>query len=104
MSTITRRVQTTEKFRECEQSTTVVVGEIEYYLHQVPAHVITFQPSRPLDGLFSGLKGDLRPCTVTDWSEDQLNKEDLDSISAKYALHDDVWTPAFLEGENSYRR
>lgn len=99
-----QRLQTTENFRFYEQSTTIVIGEIEYYIDQAPAHVITFQPSRPLDGLSRGLKGDLRPCTVTDWSEDQLNKENLDSISAKFALHDDIWTPAFLEGENSYRR
>lgn len=97
MSTTMRKSKTSEESTAYEQSTTVVIGEIEYYLDQAPAHVITFQPSRPLDGLSSRLKGDLRPCTVINWSKDQLNKEDLDSISAGFALHDDVWTPAFLE-------
>lgn len=97
-------VQATHDGRAYGQCTTVVTtfGGIEYYIDQAPAQVITFQSPRS-DGHFSSLKGDLLPCTVIKWSEDQLDKEDLDATSAKFALHDDVWQPAFLEGETSCR-
>ena len=87
------------------QRTTIIAsfGGIKYYVDPAPVQVISFQPSRPSDGFFSSLNGDLRPCTVIDNSNDHLNKEDLDTITSNLALHDDVWTPAFLEGETSRR-
>ncbi len=93
--------EATHDFRVYAQNTTIIItfGGIEYYLDQASAQVITLQPSRPLVRLFSGLNGDLFPCTVINSSKDQLNKEDLDVISVKFALHDDVWTDAFLKGE-----
>ena len=83
------------------QSTMIVntIGGIEYCLDQAPTQVITIQRSSSSDRPLSGLKGDLYPCTVIDTSKEQLNKEDLDAISAKFALQDDVWTHAFLESE-----
>ena len=78
-------------------------GGIECYLDQSPAHVISFQPSCSSDENFSGLNGDLVPCTVFNGSTEEFNNEDLDAIAAELALHDDVWTPAFLKGEISYR-
>lgn len=105
MSNVVQKFQATHDFKSYEQSTTVFVtfGNIEYYLDQAPAEIITLQPSRSSDGLFSGLKGGLLPCTVIDWSKEQLDKEDLDAISAEFAIRDDVWTPVFLEGKNSCR-
>ena len=86
-------------------STTIIAsfGGIKYYLDTAPAQVVALQPSRPLIGSFSALNGDLFPCTVINLSKDQLNKEDLDRIIAEFALYDDVWTHAFLEGETSCR-
>lgn len=105
MSTIVPEIQATHDSRFYGPSNTVIVtfGEIHYYLDQAPAHVISFQPSRPLDGLFRCLKGDVLPCTVIDWSKDQLSKEDLIAIGARCVSHDDVWTPIFLAGETSCR-
>ena len=106
MSLTVTKDEATHDFGVHAQNTTIVTtfGGIEYYLDQAPAQVITLQPSRPLVRLFSSLSGDLFPCTVINSSKDQLNKEDLDAISAKFALHDDVWTQAFLEGETRCRR
>ena len=103
MSTIVPEIQATHGSKFYGQSNTFVgtFGEIHYYLDQVPAHVISFQPSRPSDGLFGGLRGDVLPCTVIDWSKDQLSKEDLIALCARFVLHDDVWTPVFLAGETS---
>ena len=78
-------------------------GGIEYYLDQSPAHTISIQTTYSLDQTFSGLKGDPIPCTVFNGSEDEFNNEDLDAVSSKLAHHDDVWTPAFLQSETSYR-
>ena len=75
---------------------------IEYYLDQSPAHAISFPPSYSSDEIFSGLKGDLIPCTVFNGSKEEFNIEDLDAITAELALQDDVWTPAFLQSETSY--
>ena len=85
------------------QSTTIFAsfGGIKHYVDPAPAQVISFRPSRPSDGFFSSLNGELYPCTVIDNSNDHLNNEDLDTITSNFALHDDVWTPAFLEGETS---
>ena len=105
MSTIVPKIQATRESRAYGRINTVIVtfGDFEYYVDQSSAHVITVQPSRPLDGIFTGLKGDLLPCTVIDWAKEQLKKEDLNAISANFALRDDVWTPAFLESETSRR-
>ena len=78
-------------------------GGIEYYLDQFPIHTISFQPPYSSDEIFNGLKEDLIPCTVFNGSKEEFNNEDLDAISAELALHDDVWTPAFLQSESSYR-
>ena len=97
---------TKEDFGAHAQNTTIITnfGGVEYCVNQPPAQIITFQPSRPSLELFGGLNGDLFPCTVIDLSKDQLNKDDLDAISAKFTLCDDVWTQAFLEGQTSLRR
>ena len=87
------------------QSTSIlaIFGGIRYYVDPAPAQVISFQPSRPSDGFFSSLKGDLRPCTVIDYSNDHFDKHDLDNIISNVALHDDVGTSAFIKGETSCR-
>lgn len=105
MSTIVQAIQETHDSKVYQQRTTTVItfGGIDYYLDQAPAHVISFQPSKPTDRLSNGLQENLLPCTVINWSKDQLYKEDMDAISAKFVLRDDVWTPAFLEGEASRR-
>ena len=76
-------------------------GGIKYYVDPKPAQVISFQPSRPTDGFFGSLNGDLRPCTVIDDSIDHLNMEGLGNIASFFAHYDDVWTSAFLEGETN---
>ena len=88
------------------QSTSIIAsfGGIRYYVDPTPAQIISFQPSRPSDGFSSSLKGDLRPCTVIDYSNDHFNKLDLDNVVSNVALHDDVWTSAFMKGETSRRR
>ena len=103
MSTIVRRIQGTHASKTDGQINTglVTFGEIEYYLDQAPAEIISFRASHPWEWLFSSCQGDILPCTVIDWSTDQLKKADLDAISTDIALRDDVWTPAFLEGETS---
>ena len=105
MSTIVTQKEASHGFHTHGQNIVAIAtfGGIEYYLDQTSAEIITFQPSRPSSGLFSGLNGDLFPCTVINWSKDHFNKEDLDAISAKFALHDDVWTQAFLQSETSWR-
>lgn len=105
MSTVMQAVQETHDSKVYQQHTNTVItfGGIDYYLDQAPAHVISFQPSKPADRLSDGLQQNLLPCTAINWSKDQLDKEDLDAISAKFVLRDDVWTPAFLEGEASCR-
>ena len=92
MFTIVPEIQATHDSRFYGPSNTLIVtfGEIHYYFDQAPAHVISFQPSRNSAGLFGGFKGDVLPCTVIDWSKDQLSKEDLISISARFISHDDV--------------
>ena len=104
MPPIAAKDEATHDFGVHASSTTIVTnfGGIEYYLAQAAAQVITLQPSRPLIGLFSG-KGDLFPCTVINSSKNQLNRQDLEALSAKFALHDDVWTHAFLESKTSCR-
>lgn len=99
MSTLVQAIQETHDSKVYQQRTTTVVtfGGIDYYLDQAPVHVISFQPSKPADRLSNGLQQNLLPCTVINWSKDQLDKEDLDAISASFVLRDDVWTPAFLE-------
>ena len=78
-------------------------GGIEYYLDQSPAHTISLQTSYSWNQIFSGFKGDPIPCTVFNGSKDEFNNEDLDAVRSKLAHHDDVWTPAFLQRETSYR-
>ena len=78
-------------------------GGIEYYLDHSPAHTISLQTSDSSDEVFSGLKGDPIPCTVFNGSEHEFNNEDLDAVGSRLAHQDDVWTPAFLQSETSYR-
>ena len=78
-------------------------GGIKYYVDPKPVQVISFQPSRPTDGFFSSINGDLRPCTVISSSDESLNMERLDAIPAFFTHFDDVWTSAFLEGETNRR-
>ena len=91
------------------QSTSIIAsfGGIKYYIDPTPAQVISSQPSPPSDGFFrslkSSLKGDLRPCTVMDYSNDRFDRQDLDDIISNVGLHDDVWTSAFMMGETSRR-
>ena len=88
------------------QSTSIIIasfGGIQYYVDPTPAKLISFRPSRPSDGFFNSLNGDLGPCTVIDYSNDHLNKQNLDNIISNIALHDDVWTSAFTQGETSRR-
>lgn len=102
MSTSVRTIQgihASETRGQTKISTTF--GEIEYNLDQAPAGIISFQA--PAEGLISGSQGDVLPCAVINWSEDQLKKADLDAISTKFALRDDVWTSEFLEGKTSCR-
>ena len=105
MSRTVTKDEATLGFGVHASSTTIIttLGGIKYYLDTAPTQVITLQPSRPLVRSFNALNGDLFPCTVINLSNDQLNKEDLDGISAEFALYDDVWTHAFLEGETSCR-
>lgn len=84
-------------------TTLIIFGEIEYYLDQAPTEVISFPASHPPEGLFSGFQGDVLPCTVINWSADHFDSADLYAIGTKFALRDDVWTAAFLEGETSCR-
>ena len=104
MSPMVTKEETFHAFWAHAQNTTIhtVFGGIEYYLDQAPAQVITPLSSSLSDGLFSGLNEDLFPCTVLNLRKDQLNRKDLDAISAKFALYDDVWTRAFLKGETSH--
>ena len=103
MSIIVQDHQATHDDRYQERGTSIVItfGGFEYYLDRAPAHEPTVQPCRPSDKPFWALKEDLLPCTVIDWSKDQLSKEDLDATRANLSLHDDVWTPTFLEGKPS---
>ena len=106
ISTTVPNIQAKHDSRLSHQTSTatiITVGEVEYYLHHAPAHVLSFHPSHPSRQLFLGLDQDLLPCTVIDWSKDQLNKDDLEALTANFALHDDVWTPAFLQGETRCR-
>lgn len=102
MATVVRNMQATHDLENDERSTTIItsLGGIDYYLDGSAAVVIFSQLLRPSNAFSNSIEGDLRPCTVVDWSKDHLNKEDLSAISSKYTVHDDVWTPAFLEGEN----
>ena len=102
MSTIVPSIQAAHAHGQIT-TTFTSFGGIEYYLDPAAAQVISFQPSRPSDGFFGSLKGDLRPCTVVHQSKDYLDKEDLDAFTLDLALHDDVWTPAFSEGKTSCR-
>ena len=101
MSRTGTKDKATHDFGVPASSTSIITtfAGIEYYLDVAPAQAITLRPPRPFARLFSGLNGYLLPCTVINSSKDQLNEEDLDTISTKFALHDDVWTRAFLEGE-----
>lgn len=81
------------------QSTSIIIasfGGIQYYVDPAPAQVISFRPSRPF-------KEDLRSCTVLNCSNDHLNEQGLDNLISNVALHDDVWTSAFMKGETSRR-
>ena len=103
MSTDVRDSQATQVHGQCT-SIIASFGGIKYYVDPTPAHVISFQPSRPSDGFFSSFKGDLRPCTVLDYSNDCSNRQDLDKIISNVDLHDDdVWTSAFMMGKTSRR-
>ena len=101
MSSFTPYIQATHGLQSHGKDSTVIktFGEIDYHLDQAAAEVISFQPSRPSDGFFGSHNRDVLPCTVVNWSNEHFSKKDLDAITAKYALHDDVWTPAFLQGE-----
>lgn len=76
-------------------------GGVEYYVHQAPSHRLTFQPSpkQSLTG-YDSLRS-LYPCSVVNWSEGRFDKDNLNAISAELDFYDDVWTPAFLDGETS---
>ena len=102
MPTIVPSVQATQAHG---QSATIITsfGGIEYYVDPAAAQVISFQPCRPSDGFFGSLKGDLHPFTVINQSKESIDKEDLDALTFDFALRDDVWTPAFSEGETSCR-
>ena len=100
MSTSERSIQAAQAHGQGTTIITTFEG-IEYCLDPAAAQVISFKPSRPSDGFFSSLNEDLRPCTVINYSKDQPNKKELNAIISKTALHDDVWTPAFLEGETN---
>ena len=78
-------------------------GGIEYHLSQSPIHTISLQTSNSSNGISSGFRDDPIPCTVFNGSKDEFDNEDLDAVRSKLADHDDVWTPAFLPSESSYR-
>ena len=78
-------------------------GGIKYYVDPEPAQVVLYQPARPSDGFFSSLNGDLRPCTVIICSANNHTRESLTNITSVFSNLDDVWTPAFYEGETSRR-
>ena len=78
-------------------------GGIKYYVDPEPAQVILYQPDRPSDGFFSSLNGDLRPCTVIACSDDSHTRESLVNVNSFFSQFDDVWTPAFYEGETNHR-
>ena len=96
-------VQNFRAMKTHEQSAVTITsfGGIEYYLGPATAQIISIRPSRPSDGFFGSLKGDLRACTVIDHYKDDFNKDDIAVVSSEFAQRDDVWTPAFLEGEAS---
>ena len=102
MPTNVRDSQATQA-QEHSVTTIASFGGIKYYVDPKPVQVISFQPSRPTDGFFSSLNGDLRPCTVIGTSDELLNVEGLGTYSSFYARYDDVWTSAFLEGERNRR-
>ena len=103
MSLVTTKDEATHDFGAHAPKTISITtfGGIQHCLDQVPTQIVALQPSRPLVKLFSDLDGDLFPCTVIRLSKDQPNKENLDAIGAEFALHDDVWTHTFMEGETS---
>ncbi len=105
MSTNVGELQAKRGLEACGQRITTIAtfGDNEYYLDPAAAEVISFQPSPPSNGFFDSLKGDLRPCTTINRSKDQLGNEDFHVITSDFTLHDDIWTPAFLEGKTSYR-
>ena len=84
-----------------ERRTTTITtfGNVQYLLDQVAAQVISFGPSRRFKDFLTSPKGELRPCTVIEWSKDHLDKHDLNVLRSDFAVQDDVWMPEFLEGE-----
>ncbi len=80
-------------------TTIATFGGIEYHVDQIAVHIINLQPHCRVVGLFHGLKRDLYPCTVINLSKGQIIQVELDAITTEFALRDDVWTQAFLEGE-----
>lgn len=79
----------------------IAVGGIDCYLHQGPSHHLTSLPSQTQNSTGFNASRDLYPCSVINWSKGRFDKENLNAISAELAHHDDVWKPAFLEGEIS---
>ena len=95
-----QNLQATQAHEQSTVTTTSFEG-VEYCLGPATAQKISFQPSRPWNGFFGGLKGDLCACTVIDYYKDHFDKEDIAIITSEFTRRDDVWTPAFLEGEAS---
>lgn len=104
MSTNVQNIQGIHRSVIHERNSTITktFGDAEYLLDQIAVPPLCFRCSRSLNGLFNSLKGDLRPCTLIKRREEDSDKQDLDAIISNFTVHDDVWTPAFLEGETSF--
>ena len=104
MSTNIQNIQGIHRSVIHEKNTTITktFGDAEYLLDQIAVPLLSFRRSRSLNGFSNSLKGDLRPCTLINWGEEDSDKQDLDAIISNFTVHDDVWTPAFLDGETRF--
>ena len=72
------------------------VEGVQYYVHDTATHLTA---SLGAAATFFSDRQDLTPCTVINWAEDRFESKDLGFISNDFALHDDVWSPSFLDGK-----
>ena len=80
----------------------ISVGGNDYYVHQAASHRFSLPTPLSHEVPSRNFTTDLIPCTVVNWAEDQFTEDNLSTIAANFASHDDVWNPAFLAGRISH--
>ena len=83
--------------------TVVVGGNASYFVPSTPTSEFRFSSNGKAKATLEALggSGDLIPFSFITTSSSHFSQADLSQLATQWAKLDDVWSPAFLEGEGS---